>query len=407
MQRFFTIITSAKLRRRGTQIVTSAANALLLPLLNPIVSLLVVRLATPALWGEFVAAAIIAQLGAHIVGWGNKEYLLREFSLHPAQIARAWQSSLLTRLLLFVAFCVVLLALGVAPLRTLLLALWCAGMVLDQSFDALVQFRRAFVFALIVDICALVAMAGGVGWLGRGLTLDLLLAMFALASLASAAALALRFRAVAFAPRHAALDFGYLRAALPFFLLGLSGMLQSRADLYVVNAFMPRAEVAQYQVLTNLLIYVQTAAYLVLAPFAKSIYRLPNVTVTRIALRLFTLGLALLAPALGAVVVTLKLYGFTVAPTLLLIGGLFVMPAFFYLPIIYGLYRAGRQNEVLAVNLVGIGVSVGVSVLLLPYLGSLGALIGSATAQWVMLAMYGARSRGWRERDADALPQLS
>ncbi|MEZ4768402.1 MAG: hypothetical protein R2844_08245 [Caldilineales bacterium] len=41
---------------------------------------------------------IYVQLAAHIVGWGNKEYLLRAFSFSPAHISREWQTSLATRL---------------------------------------------------------------------------------------------------------------------------------------------------------------------------------------------------------------------------------------------------------------------------------------------------------------------
>jgi len=96
-------VSRSRLRRRASPVILNAANSLLIPLLSPIVSLAVVRLAGAGLWGDLVGVLIVVQLVAHVVAWGNKEYLLRQFSFSPAHAAHAWQSSLATRLLLCVA----------------------------------------------------------------------------------------------------------------------------------------------------------------------------------------------------------------------------------------------------------------------------------------------------------------
>ena len=98
------LIDMRRLRRRGPVIVANTANNLIVPFFGVFVSLLVVRLASVELWGAFVDVMIIVQLAAHVVGWGNKEYLLRAFSFNPADLARQWQTSLVTRLALFVPF---------------------------------------------------------------------------------------------------------------------------------------------------------------------------------------------------------------------------------------------------------------------------------------------------------------
>jgi O-antigen/teichoic acid export membrane protein len=383
------ISNGAKLRRRALHIAASGANGLLLPLLSPLVSLLVVRLASPALWGAFVQFALLAQLGAHVVGWGSKEYLLRAWSASPQQLARLWQSSLLTRLAAFVACCAVFATLRLGFVPTLLLALWCGALALDQAFEPIVQFKKAFGYAALVDLLGLVALAVAVVALRDWLSPELLTALFAASGLGTALALALRFRRQLLPAALGRFDPGYFGAALPFFMLGLSGLLQSRADLYVVTALLPHAEVARYQVLTNLVTVVQTAAYFVLAPFVKSIYRLPDSAVPRIALRLFAVGLALLAPALAALYATVTLlYGFALAPITLALGGLGALPAFAYLPLVYALYRDGCTRAVLAVNGLGVAAALLLSLALLPSLGLDGGLAASAAAQWLMLAAY-------------------
>ena len=383
------IVHRPKLRRRAFEIAASGVNGLLLPLLSPLVSLVVVRLASPTLWGAFVGTALFAQLGAHVVSWGSKEYLLRAWSTSPREMARLWQRSLLTRMAVFAACCAVLAALGLGVGHTLLLALWCLALALDQAFEPIVQYKKAFGYAALVDLLSLVALAGAVFALRAQLTPALLTGLFAASGFGTALALALRFRRQLLPAAYWRFEWGYFGAALPFFLLGLSGLLQSRADLYVVSALLPRAELARYQVLTNLLTVVQTAAYLVLAPYIKSIYRLPDAAIARIAARLFAAGLLLLVPALAALYGTMTLlYGFALAPDTLLLGGLGVLPTFAYLPLVYALYRDNHTRTVLAVNGLGIAAALLLSLALLPAFGVNGALAASAAAQWFMLGAY-------------------
>src|SRR5690242_878226 len=101
-RRVSVLVRSSKIRKRALIVAANSANSLLLPLLSPLFSLLVIRLASVSLWGDFVKVLIVAQLAAHVAGWGNKDYLLREFSRGPARVAAAWQSSLFTRLGVFV-----------------------------------------------------------------------------------------------------------------------------------------------------------------------------------------------------------------------------------------------------------------------------------------------------------------
>ena len=91
------LLRSPKYRRRAGLIIANSFNSLLVPVFGIVVSLLVVRLTSVELWGMFVEVMIWAQLAAMVVGWGNKEFLLRAFSRQPAQMAVRWQSSLVTR----------------------------------------------------------------------------------------------------------------------------------------------------------------------------------------------------------------------------------------------------------------------------------------------------------------------
>ncbi len=368
---------------------TNAAGAWLLPILSPVVSLLVVRLASAEVWGEFVSLLVVVQFGAHVASWGNKEYLLREFSRAPARIAEAWQTSLFARSWLWLALGTGLMVWAGPTPRAAWLGLWSLALLLDQSCEALVTYYRAFGFALVVDAVGLGTMALAVFLAGRRLTPDFLLALFAGVTLAQAVTLLLRFRAQTLARRAGRLEFGFFRLALPFFLLGFSGLLQSRADLYVVSYFLPRAEVAQYQVFINFLLYLQAMANVALMPFVKSLYRLGADAIPKLSARLTLLGFALLPPLLLTVYFLLAtLYRFHFPLAMWISGGLLVLPIYAYLPIVYALYKANRAITVLRINLGGSAISLLAGVGLLSLLGMTGAVMAAALAQWAMLALY-------------------
>jgi O-antigen/teichoic acid export membrane protein len=130
----------------------------------------------------------------------------------------------------------------------------------------------------------------------------------------------------------------------------------------------------------------------------------------RATVRLGAVGALVLAFFLPAAHLALtRFYGLPSPIGLLLMGGASVWPIFFYLPIIYALFRAERQGLVILVNAGGIGVSVALNLALLPSLGLMGAAAGAAAAQWAMGLAYalaaGPGRRLWWSHAA-AVPEL-
>jgi O-antigen/teichoic acid export membrane protein len=400
-----------RLRRRAFSVATNAINALFLPLLSPLVSLLVIRLASAELWGAFVQVLLLTQLVAHVLVWGNKEYLLREFSRQPARIKTIWQGTLLTRALLIVGFAPIAIALSMPWWRAALLTLWALATTIDQSHEVLVAYHKAFVGQMLVDLGGLGLLLAGVLWPGGGpsgsLTLDGLIGLFALVEAAKAGALLLWLRPCTLRRAALRINLAYFRLALPFFLLGLSGMLQSRIDQYCVTIWLSRREVAHYQVLTNFLLYAQALAAIALVPFLKGMYRLRTQVLLRLSLTLLLSGLALIGPIMGALALIMaRLYNVDLPLSTLLLGGLSVLPIYYYLPIIYALYKVDRQSAVLRINLLGIAVNLLLSLLLLPTWRMDGGLAANLIAQLAMLLAYQRQSATLRVPYAAALPKL-
>ena len=387
----------ARLWRRAGAIITNALNSLLVPLLNPVVSLLVVRLASATLWGEFVNLLIVVQLSAHIIYWGNKDYLLREFSFNPAHIAQQWWRSLATRALLLMGFVIFLVVWGLPLPRLGLVLLWTSAVVWYKSYDVLIVYRKTFTFALFVELTSIALLAGGI-WFGQaGLTLDRLILLFALTTGYKGLIFLMRFHTTlrgGTTDNASLINLAFFPAAFSFFLLGFSGMLQSRIDLYTVTYYLSDTEVGQYQVFSTLLIYIQAVANFILLPFVKNIYRMSYHTILKIAGRLFGVGLLLVPLALFATQFVLTyFYEFSFAPAFFIFGGLFALPIYFYSPIIYAHFKANQQTLVLIANFVGAALTLALNLLLLPQLGMLGAVVAIAIVNWLMLGFYGWRAR--------------
>jgi O-antigen/teichoic acid export membrane protein len=382
-------LLSKKLIRRGATVIKNSVHSLSLPFFNIFLSYLVVRLGSVALWGAFVQVLILVQLAAHIVGWGNKEYLLRAFSLNPAQISQAWQRAFWSRLVLFLPLALLLLLSGAALPRALLLSLWCLALVVNQSHEVLVVYRRDFLTATLVEGIGVAVMTTVIFQAGADNSLDNLIRLFTLVNLGKAAVWLWWYRGETMRGWYGRFDGRYFRRAFPFFLLGFTGMLQSRVDLYCVNFFLAEKYIGQYQVFINLLIYAQSIALFIFTPFIKSVYRLPAGAILKLALRLFLFGLVLSLPLLALAHLALaRLYGFHFSTSFLLAGGLFVIPIYLYLPVIYLLYKWERQTAVVGINLVGISANLILNIALLPSVGLIGAIIASAAAQWLMLGCY-------------------
>ena len=135
-----------KYRRRLLLISSYSLNTLIVPVISFIISFLVVKLKNVELWGELVYYIIIINLASHILGWGQNEYLLRDFSLNPSKIAKIWQNSLINRLPLFIIVFILISFLNFSLERKLIICLWLISLFFYKSYEPLVLYKKNFSF---------------------------------------------------------------------------------------------------------------------------------------------------------------------------------------------------------------------------------------------------------------------
>ncbi|MCO4764419.1 MAG: polysaccharide biosynthesis C-terminal domain-containing protein [Myxococcales bacterium] len=376
-------------------------HSLVAPILAALISAWVVRVHSPALWGAFVDVLLVVQLGAHVLAFGNKELLLRSFATGAtkerpdAAVAPVFQGALATRAVLLLGpVAALVVAWGLYrgwPLSWLLLAVaWLPAQLLAQSHDVIILYSRRFAAGVTVEATATLCTLGGVVVMGADLTIVQLLAAFVFAGWGKALLLSVGMaRQTGLRRWVGQIRPSWLLLALPFFAMGLTGMLQSRVDLYVITALRPPSDTGRYQVLIGLLVYLQAIANFVVLPFVQELYRMPTTEVRRVARWLGLGGLVFSLPATGLLWLALRwIWRIELDGPLLALSASYVWVVWLWLPDVYTLFKLGRERAVLLMNGGGAVLNLALNLWLVPRYGLVGALGASAAVQWLSVGIY-------------------
>src|SRR4030095_6854800 len=338
------------LKRRASLIFKGSLSSFAPPLVSILFSLIVIKLSGKALWGSFVYYFLSASLASIVMNWGNREYLLREFSRNPPEIPSLWLQSFTTRALLIIPLFAVFCAFFIVR-DAVNISAWTFLLFICQSFDSLVSYHRKFILSFIAEISSGLLLFLLVISFRNKVDFPLLITFY-LASLILKAVFYLAiFRNDVFEGTSLKPDFAILKNSFPFLLLGLTGMLGSRIDQYVVSYYLSKETLGEYQVLKSFMIYTHAGIGFALVPFLKNIYRLSDDKIDKLAGKLFILGLILFIPYMVFLYLIIKyLYGFNLNIKVYFYSALFVLPAYYYAVMIYKMFKNNKQSAVVLIN---------------------------------------------------------
>lgn len=380
---------TTSLARRALLVVENSVRHLAAPATNLIVSYVVISATSPELWGRFVVDLIVVGLGVHFLAWGNKEYLLRAMTADDGSVASLWQSSLLSRSLGVPLVILAMAAFGIDGEVLVWLAGWIALAFLYQSLDVVVLFGHRFRLAIGAEALGLATTVALL--LARGVDLDegAVVAAWVIGVLVKTAVLGIGLAPTLCRGRLGRLELRHIQEALPFVLLGLSGLLHSRIDLYAMALLASPDDMGRYQVAIGLYIAFQAIAAFVLMPFVRELYESSDDHSHAAAGRLAVggIGIAVLSVPVAWLLLN-RIYGFDFGWQVFAIGALMVAPVYRFAPRIYLLYKHHEERTVIAVNFAGAAVNLVLAVFLIPRWSIIGALGAAAISQWFILACY-------------------
>jgi O-antigen/teichoic acid export membrane protein len=185
------------------------------------------------------------------------------------------------------------------------------------------------------------------------------------------------------------LDLRHIRQPLPFVLLGLSGLLHSRVDLYAMALLASPDDMGRYQVTVGLYIAFQAVAAFVLMPFVRELYEGSDSRSQAAARRLATGGIGIAILSIPTAWFLLNgIYHFGYRWPVFAVGALMVAPVYRFAPRIYLLYKHHAEKTVVAVNFAGAAVNLVLAVLLIPRWSIIGGLGAAAISQWFLLLCF-------------------
>jgi hypothetical protein len=339
--------------RKLQLVLLNSLNHLIAPVSTLLISLLVVRLVSIEMWGEYARLILFITLLSQIATWGNKEYLFREFSKTPNAIEELWRESFASRSMLLLPLLISIFLLPSPILLKGYLAFILFLRFIFQSYDSILLYRRNYLLRTLLELIHGIIFATAVIIFQKQLTIDTIL-LLTLGMDFLKTLFVFLFTPLNTISFNFSIKISHLKKSVPFFLLMFTSLLASRMDQVNAAIFLEISEMGKYQILMSFLLIIQASSNFALQPFINNIYRAKLVTIKKIALKLFLFGIPI--AALGIIsmnYILLLFYHIEIDFIILLLGYLFVLPVFYYSPYIFFLYKTERVPLVIGMNIGG------------------------------------------------------
>jgi len=336
-------------------------------------------------WGNFIYILIWIYFVAFVANYGNKDFLLKKYSQSPSKIEASFFSAFFSRAVFLI---LTLVFLGFFPLKVALLSIVLSILLFTyQSLESLVLYYQKFTAQTIAEITGFIVICTFIILPNEVTVTTLLLgycSAFLLKFIIVLASVKIKLKGM-----HISFSKHLLKLLTPFFLIGFSGWIASKIDLYMVNILMPKDQLAAYQLLISAFLMLQAFAGFITYPFVKHLYRLPKASIQRIKIRLAVVSIPLVAFGTSIIWIVFEKYVYLKIPVLLyLLGAATAVPVFFYIIDVFMAYKNNKVKKVMYYNFTAATVGLVLSALLIPIYNLQGALMSAVAAQFLILFLY-------------------
>lgn len=367
---------SSKTIKRTKFIGLEALNFAVRPIHTSLVSLLVIRLIDVALWGNFVFYLLSIELIAMILNWGQRAYLMREFSLQPQHIAHLLSVTLLARIPLFIGSILLIALVPDYRIYFLSLLVWLTFKWLANLFESVIKYNRTYLRSIIAEFFAMLSAIGYLLSQYNSVGIHEIIIAFAIASVVRFAVLSPLLKNLKVNTFTKSELKANLKVAFPLLLLSIAGLLQLKGDLYTATYLLDTTELAHYQVIVSFLILGQTVAWIILGPFQKNIYRWKEGNLKNLKKKYLLIGFLITSVFSLTLFLGLNLFYQIYLPYwYIFLFFTYVFPMYIYLIESQLLLKYKQENVLLKWSAISAGISIGLSFILIPLIGIVGAFI--------------------------------
>jgi O-antigen/teichoic acid export membrane protein len=300
-----------------------------------------------------------------------------------------WMESFSSRLFLLIP--VLLLAYIIFPNLSVVfyLSIWIVLRFFTQAFEAPILFSRKFNINIIAESIGLVFTISSLLLFNTELSLNHVLLLITIGYVLKTIVLVIYFRTYFSFEYTLIPNFKKLQNLLPFMMLGFAAVIQQKSDMICVVWMSSKIEIAQYQVFSSFLLFLQSFPGLVSGPFIKNLYRLPKSSYPKI--QRYFVGIGFIISILGILITYLivtYIYHFQLSLFIYLLGFLYGLLTYFYMLKILILFKNNKQNQVMSISVLFILVNFICCLILIPILKIEGAVLANVITQLLSIFLY-------------------
>ncbi len=367
---------------RFLQLFFSLLRLVTIPLFNFLILFLGIKFFGKENWGIFISISIWIYFLAFIGRWSGQNYLIKEFSKNTSNYLSLFYSNTIERSVLLLSSLVLFLffPVTIALYSTILLIL----IFIYNTCEILVIYKQKLELQFISEIIGICIVLTGF-YLLPNFELSSVLLLFCFSFLIKNLFLIFQLR-VNFSNISLNISLQNLYKTFPFFLIGFSGWLASKCDIYLVSYFFTKKELSEYQILINCFVILQAIpAYLVL-PINKHIFRLSEKTISKIKLQIIFYALPIVSLTTFSIWLFLKFavhIEFTFS--IYFFAALSTIPTFLYTIDILQFYKKEKEKVIMFYSFIGLILNFTIALILIPYFRILGIVISVCISQWLYL----------------------
>ncbi len=367
---------------RFLQLFFSVLKLVSTPLFNFLILFWGIKIYDKENWGRFISISIWIYLIAFIAKWSGQNYLIKEFSKNTSNYLNIFYSNILERCVLLLPS---ILLLFIFPFQEAIAAIILLILLfIYNSYEVLINYNQKFQLQFLAEIIGMIIIFIGF----------ILFPVYNLTTVFYIFCTSYFFKIYLFfvtfknSFEKIKIHFSFINLAytFPFFLIGFSGWLASKCDIYIVSIFFSKKELSEYQILMSCFIILQAIpAYLIL-PVNKHLFRLSQIPVKKIKkkLTLIALPIILLSSLLIWWVITFVIqiqFPFLVY----FFASLSTVPSFFYMVDMMQLYKKNKEKIIMKFSFFTASLNLLMILLLAPNFRILGTIISICIAQWLYL----------------------
>ncbi len=355
------------------------------PMFNFLIAVFGIKFFGKEDWGTLINILLWVFFVVFSLGWGNKEYLIRKYSKNPTKIEHAFYSNFLSRSALLP------LALVFFFFFPFSIAIKCVALVVlmhsYNALDSLVIFYQKFSAQFIAEIVAFGIVFISVLYI-ESYSLDIFLELYCWAFLAKLLLLSVSFKLwdKKFSYEFSIQEF---KAGFWFFALGFSGWATSKIDLYIVNLYLPKARLSEYQLLIAAFLMLQAVASFITIPFRKHMYRSSVSLLNKIQIKLNFIAIPL--TSLGGFMIWLFMEQFVqlnLHYSYYSMGVLISIPSFYYTLDVLELMKNNQERKIIYMNCIGFVCNFIAVLVFIKKHEVFGVLVSVCIMQWIVLILY-------------------